>query len=435
MFAIRRLAIITFAALFSLAVYAQEQPCGVPNIETSGFHLPVAPQMTVQWTAPVGSRFGGNYSATKTGAATRSRLLDRNDDCIPDDIAIFWGDNLADLRMDFRVGSTANKNLKIGEYEARFPTESGFGEAAFPSCNNSLGALGTFTINSVGYEFNTVALENNVPGWEYHVRSFDASFTLRCVGEDAIMAGQGRITYTDSARGSDNGPDGEAPPDGGGGTPPTGSAPPFSLQFPAEFGIDPIVIGNSGTNTIDFSTAITSSFDSDLHLSVETDALEHEDFHASITPAMIPAPGAGEGELTITTGPLAFPRVYSVKLIATANDQVFSRTFLVQVVCDPPSILGTNQPKSITAANGSQVTLEVTPSGTGPFFYQWYKGVPGMTRSPVLAANESKLIFTTRETATYWVRVSNACGTVNSGGATVTTTGTLSGPARRRAGS
>ncbi len=228
--------------------------------------------------------------------------------------------------------------------------------------------------------------------------------------------------------------DGGGDTPGGGGTTPPPPPPPVQFQIPIELEIEPLVLANSGSHKITFSTAVGSSFNSDLHLAVETDAFEHEDFHASITPAMIPAPGVGEGELTITTGPLAFPRVYSVKLIASTNDQAFSRTFLVQVLCDPPMILGTNQPKSVTAANGAQVTLEVTPSGTGPFFYQWYKGVPGMTRNPVLAANESKLTFTTRETATYWVRVSNACGSVNSTGATVTTTGTLSGPARRRGG-
>ncbi len=222
--------------------------------------------------------------------------------------------------------------------------------------------------------------------------------------------------------------------DGGGGTTTTPPAP-FQIQFPSDFDVEPVVLTNSGSRTIPFKIAVdTTTFNSDIHLAVETDALDHEDFHASVTPSTIAAPGAGNANLTITTGPLTFPRIYQVALIATSGDQTFSRTFLVHVSCDPPFILGTSQPKSIVAANGTQVTLEVKPSGSGPFFYQWYKGIPGMTRNPVLAANESKLIFTTRETAIYWVRVSNACGTVNSNAATVTTTGSLSGPARRRSG-
>ncbi len=209
--------------------------------------------------------------------------------------------------------------------------------------------------------------------------------------------------------------------------------PAFQVAISPDFDVAPLVMNNSSSRVVKFSTLIDSTFDSAVTLSVVTDAKAHEDFHATITPGSFIRPGAGNGEVTITTGPLTFPRIYNVVIVGIAEDgTVAQRTLLVQVLCDPPFILGTNQPKSIIAVNGTQVTLEVKPNGSGPFFYQWYRGVPGMTRNPVLAANESKLIFTTRETATYWVRVSNACGTVNSGAATVATTGTLSGPARRR---
>ncbi len=214
------------------------------------------------------------------------------------------------------------------------------------------------------------------------------------------------------------------------------SGSPFQVQIPSELFIDPLFMTPAATETVDVSVAVTAPFSSDLSLSVVSDAQEHEDFHVSLNDDVFPAPGVGEAVVTVTTGSLTFPRTYVVLVTATTPDGTESEgnSFLVHVSCDPPFILGTNQPKSITAANGTQVTLEVIASGTGPFFYQWYKGVPGMTRNPVLAANESQLIFTTRETATYWVRVSNACGTVNSTAATVTTTGTLSGPARRRSG-
>lgn len=209
--------------------------------------------------------------------------------------------------------------------------------------------------------------------------------------------------------------------------------PAFQVAISPDFDVAPLVMNNSSSRIVKFSTLIDTTFDSAVKLSVVTDAKPHEDFHATITPNSFARPGNGNGEVTVTTGPLTFPRIYNVVIVGEGEDgTVAQRTLLVQVLCDPPFVLGINQPKSIAAANGTQVTLEVKPSGSGPFFYQWYKGVPGMTRNPVLAANESKLIFTTRETATYWVRISNACGTVNSGPATVTTTGSLSGPARRR---
>lgn len=214
------------------------------------------------------------------------------------------------------------------------------------------------------------------------------------------------------------------------------SSPQFQVQIPSELFIDPLFTTPAATKAVDINVGINAPFSSDLFLSVTSDAHEHEDFHAALNDDMFPAPGVGETFVTVTTGPLTFPRVYVVVVTATTPDGTASaaNSFLVYVNCDPPFILGTDQPASITAANGTQVTLEVKAGGTGPFFYQWYNGVPGMTRSPVLAANESTLIFTTRETATYWVRVSNACGTVNSTAATVTTTGTLSGPPRRRGG-
>jgi len=284
---------------------------------------------------------------------------------------------------------------------------------------------GNFTVTRFEWCFSPNAVD---PDKALYLKAFEATFEQHCEGAGPALTG---TVFIESSPANVPTTCEDGSGDGGGSTPPP-PPPPFQISVPVEFDIDPLVLGNTASHKIKFTTGVTSSFNSDIHLSVETDALEHEDFHASITPSVIPAPGAGEGELTITTGPTTFPRVYTVKLIASANDQVFERTFLVHIQCDPPTILGTNQPKSITAANGSQVTLEVTPSGTGPFSYQWYKGFPGMTRNPVLAANESKLIFTTRETATYWVRVTNACGTVNSTSATVTTTGTLSGPARRR---
>jgi hypothetical protein len=211
--------------------------------------------------------------------------------------------------------------------------------------------------------------------------------------------------------------------------------PSFQITIPSEYDINPLVLGNASTRTVKFDAFIDITFDSIVALSVVTDAKDYEDLHASITPSSFPKPGFGSGAVTVTTGPLTFPRVYQVVIVGTSEaGEIAQRTLLVELQCDPPFILGLDQPKSITAGNGTQVTLEVKPTGSAPFFYQWYKGVPGMIRNPVLAANESKLIFTTRETATYWVRVSNACGSVNSGAATVTTIGSLSGPARRRSG-
>lgn len=220
--------------------------------------------------------------------------------------------------------------------------------------------------------------------------------------------------------------------------------PTTSLQvlYDPTFDIDPLITGNARTVAIPLQTQINAaSFDNLVALTVTTDAEPWENVTATVSPATIAKPGLGKAAVTLTTGPMTFPRVYRATVRAEAlNDNgVPTGTFdeaslLFDVQCTPPFILGTDEPKNISAQNGTQVELEVKPSGTGPFFYQWFNGYPGQVANPVQAANESKLIFTTRASNTYWVRVTNACGTVNSLPVTVTTLGTLSNVRRRSGG-
>jgi FG-GAP-like repeat/Ig-like domain CHU_C associated len=88
--------------------------------------------------------------------------------------------------------------------------------------------------------------------------------------------------------------------------------------------------------------------------------------------------------------------------------------------CTPPSIA--TQPTSRTIASGGTTTLSVSPAGTAPFTYQWYVGTSGNTASPVPGGTGSSLTVTLSTTTSYWVRVSNACGSANSASATVTVT-------------
>lgn len=78
------------------------------------------------------------------------------------------------------------------------------------------------------------------------------------------------------------------------------------------------------------------------------------------------------------------------------------------------------QPASATVASGSGTTLSVTASGTGPFTYQWYQGAVGTTTTPVGTNSASFATPALSETTTYWVRITNAAGSVDSGLATVT---------------
>jgi hypothetical protein len=354
-------------------------------------------------------------------------FVNRDSSNRPFHLALNFGSG-QDFRWEFQFMAPEGKQIEPGVYVNPSRKSLDRKGAAFMSMVGANNPLDEFRCDEndpvVNRSFTITQLDllpEVIPG-KTDVKQFALSFVEKCAQNSLT----GTILFGVSGL-----PEGGGGDDGGGDT----TTPPaaFQIQFPPQFDVEPVVLTNSSSKTIDFQTLVDSTFNADLNLSVSTDALEDENFHASLASGLIAAPGSGNGKVTLTTGPLTFPRVYQVTLnAASADGQSFSRSFLVQVMCDPPFILGIDQPKSITAANGTQVTLEVKPSGSGPFFYQWYKGYPGMTRNPVLAANESKLIFTTRETQTYWVRVSNACGTVNSNPVTVTTTGSLAGPARRR---
>jgi len=86
--------------------------------------------------------------------------------------------------------------------------------------------------------------------------------------------------------------------------------------------------------------------------------------------------------------------------------------------CTPPSITG--QPTSRSITRGQSTTISVGASGTTPHTYQWYTGASGNTSSPVPNGTGPSITVTPSTTTSYWVRISNACGSVNSNTATVT---------------
>jgi hypothetical protein len=97
--------------------------------------------------------------------------------------------------------------------------------------------------------------------------------------------------------------------------------------------------------------------------------------------------------------------------------------------CTAPAI--TTQPTSRTIAAGVSTTITVTATGTSPLTYQWYIGSPPSTTTPV-GTNSSSLTVTPAATTTYWVRVTNSCGTANSAAATVTVTTSTPPPTANR---
>jgi hypothetical protein len=129
-------------------------------------------------------------------------------------------------------------------------------------------------------------------------------------------------------------------------------------------------------------------------------------------------------EMKITIGPETMAGTYAVVIKASREGVRDNYEYvLVYVDCIPPYILGTpgNQPASQTVARNATASLSVIPRGNGPYTYQWYRGQSGSTAFPIAGANSAT--FTTpaiTDTSSFWVRVSNACGTRDSATAVIT---------------
>lgn len=132
------------------------------------------------------------------------------------------------------------------------------------------------------------------------------------------------------------------------------------------------------------------------------------------------SPVNGATSATLNTGALTQTTSFWVRVsnsCGTADSA--SATVTVSTTCTGPSIIA--QPQSASVFSGGSATLSVTVNGTTPFSFQWFRGNSGDTSSPVAGGNQQTL-FTPALTqpASFWVRVSNNCGTVDSAAANVT---------------
>jgi hypothetical protein len=86
--------------------------------------------------------------------------------------------------------------------------------------------------------------------------------------------------------------------------------------------------------------------------------------------------------------------------------------------CAPPSIV--LPPQSRTIESGGNVTLSAIAAGSGELAYQWYQGDVGDTSAPVGGDTSTFTTPPLTATTSFWVRVTNECGTADSAAATVT---------------
>lgn len=97
-----------------------------------------------------------------------------------------------------------------------------------------------------------------------------------------------------------------------------------------------------------------------------------------------------------------------------SGSNYFTKTFMIEVAPDtqPPAI--STHPLSLTTTSVREETLQVIATGNG-LKYQWYKGNSGDTSAPISGANaESLIIGPLDEDTSYWVRISNDSGFIDS---------------------
>ncbi|HEX8411571.1 MAG TPA: matrixin family metalloprotease, partial [Thermoanaerobaculia bacterium] len=128
----------------------------------------------------------------------------------------------------------------------------------------------------------------------------------------------------------------------------------------------------------------------------------------------------GTNSPNFTTPPVTAQKQYWVKVSNACPSSANSTTVTVTpIVCDEPEI--TNQPASRTIGPNTTASLSVAVNGSSPFSYQWYRATTvGNTSAPVGTNSPNFTTPALTSTTSYWVRVSNNCGSADSSLATIT---------------
>ncbi len=124
--------------------------------------------------------------------------------------------------------------------------------------------------------------------------------------------------------------------------------------------------------------------------------------------------GATNNSLSLTSVDTSNAASYYV--IATNSCNSTQSNTMNLTVNQSPSI--NTQPSSATVCSGSSALMSVSASGTAPLTYQWYKGssvISGATASSYLIGSAAS-----SDASTYYCKITNSCGTVNSNSAIIT---------------
>jgi hypothetical protein len=125
---------------------------------------------------------------------------------------------------------------------------------------------------------------------------------------------------------------------------------------------------------------------------------------------------------TLNTGVLTQTTNFFVR-VSNSCGTVDSNIVTVTVECAAPNIPSSGQPQGTTIFAGQSAQLVVSANGSPTLTYQWFRGESGNTSSPVFNGTQSFVSTgVLSETTSFWVRVTNSCGTADSQTAVVTVT-------------
>jgi|GEM_PF-4747763 len=137
-----------------------------------------------------------------------------------------------------------------------------------------------------------------------------------------------------------------------------------------------------------------------------------------------PLPGAVHSRFEI---PAVAPATYVARAVVTnaCGDRASRLATVVVQPCDSPIIV--REPRGEAVSFGESMSLSVQAIGGGALQYGWFIGAKGDTSSPAGSGNPLVIEHVTHD-ASYWVRVTDDCGIVDSDAAMI-----VIRPDRRRA--
>ena len=128
-----------------------------------------------------------------------------------------------------------------------------------------------------------------------------------------------------------------------------------------------------------------------------------------------------------TTGIINTSTSFWVRVTNSCNNNTNSPRVVTVApgVCNPPVVL--NQPPDQSVLVGGTVQLTVGVIGSSPFTFIWFRGAPPDTSNPI-GTSQTVTSPVISATSTFYARITNNCGSVNSRTVTVTATQTCNPP-------